>query len=159
MKTNTGFTLIELLVTVTIAGILLTLAVPSFNETIRNNRLTTQANDLVSTFNLARSEAIKRRTNVQVCTSNNQAACTNTPWTQGWIVLDQNNNLIRVFGPMRGNINIGAGAPNTITYNQFGLLAGAGVTLRLCAGAAKPGRTIEVTATGRPANLNPFPLC
>jgi prepilin-type N-terminal cleavage/methylation domain-containing protein len=53
-----GFTLIELLVTLAIAAILLTTAIPSFREIIRNNQLTTQANNLVTALHLARSEAV-----------------------------------------------------------------------------------------------------
>lgn len=158
-KTNAGFTLIELLMTVTIAAIVLTLGVPSFQESIRNNRLTTQANDLISTFNLARSEAIKRRLNIVVCASSDQSSCTASSWAQGWIVRDQNNNLIRAFGPMKGSVIVTDGGVAQITYNQNGFLTGAGAALRLCDGAGKAGREIAVSATGRPSNLTPHPVC
>ena len=39
-----GFTLIEMMMTIAIAAILVSLAVPSFQNLIGNNRLTTQAN-------------------------------------------------------------------------------------------------------------------
>jgi len=61
-----GFTLIELLLTVVILVIVLALGVPAFTETIRQNRITAQANDLHALLLLARVEAIKRGVNVDV---------------------------------------------------------------------------------------------
>ncbi|HYQ91031.1 MAG TPA: prepilin-type N-terminal cleavage/methylation domain-containing protein, partial [Candidatus Competibacteraceae bacterium] len=52
---NVGFTLIELMAIITIAAILLVIGVPSFQETMRNNRVATQANQLISALTLARS--------------------------------------------------------------------------------------------------------
>ncbi|PKM34904.1 MAG: general secretion pathway protein GspH, partial [Gammaproteobacteria bacterium HGW-Gammaproteobacteria-10] len=54
---HTGFTLIELMMTIAIGAIILTLGIPSFMETIRSNRLTTRTNELLTSLNLARSEA------------------------------------------------------------------------------------------------------
>jgi len=76
---NQGFTLIELMVTVSIAAILLGMAIPSFTSTITSNRLTTNANELVTALNLARSEAIKRGQHVVV-------KKTGTNWENGWQV-------------------------------------------------------------------------
>lgn len=158
-KTNAGFTLIELLMTVAIAVIVLTLGVPSFQETMRNNRLTAQANDLVTSLNLARAEAIKRRGNVSVCTSTNQESCTNSSWQQGWIVFDDTSEtVIQVFGPMKGATTV-TSAVTEVRYNASGFLQGGAATLRLCAGADKPGREIAVTATGRPTSITPHPEC
>jgi type IV fimbrial biogenesis protein FimT len=69
-----GFTLPELLVTIAVASILLGIAVPSFSGLIVDNRLTTQANDLVSAINFARSEAIKRNRTVSLCRASSTAA-------------------------------------------------------------------------------------
>lgn len=80
-----GFTLIELLVTISIAVIMMTLAVPSFMDFLTRNRLVTYNNDLVASLNFARSEAIRRGTTVSVCKSSTGASCTGT-WSDGWIV-------------------------------------------------------------------------
>ncbi len=65
-KSASGFTLLELIVAISIASILTVLAIPSFSDMMRNNRLTTYANELVTSLNLARSEAVKRSVVVSV---------------------------------------------------------------------------------------------
>ena len=83
-----GFTLIELLVTITIAAILLSIAVPSFRDAALGSRLSNIANDLNASVQLARSEAIKRNAPVTLCTSTDGLACdVSDDWEQGWIVL------------------------------------------------------------------------
>jgi type IV fimbrial biogenesis protein FimT len=64
---SAGFTLLELMVTVMILGIGLAIAVPSFTDMMRQNRLTEQTNGLMSALAIARSEAVKRGTPVTVC--------------------------------------------------------------------------------------------
>jgi len=59
-----GFTLIELLVTLTVAAILLAVAVPSFHNMMLNSRLSTSANAVANALSLARSEAVKRNQQV-----------------------------------------------------------------------------------------------
>ena len=59
-----GFTLIELLVTLTVAAILLAVAVPSFQNMMLSSRLSTSANAVANALSLARSEAVKRNQNV-----------------------------------------------------------------------------------------------
>lgn len=59
-----GFTLIELLVTIAVMVILATVAVPSFQRQMASNRIVADYNELLGGLTLARSEAIKRRTEV-----------------------------------------------------------------------------------------------
>ncbi len=61
---NQGFTLMELLYVVAIIGILSSIALPSFSEQIKSDRLITNANKLHSIFKFARSEAVKREQTV-----------------------------------------------------------------------------------------------
>ncbi len=70
-----GFTLIELMVTLAVAAIMLTIAVPSFQEFIGSNRLTSEANGFLTSLNLARSEAIKGNVRVTLCVSSNGTSC------------------------------------------------------------------------------------
>jgi len=66
MKLGRGFTLLELMVAIAVLAILATVGVPSFRALIQNNRVTTQANELVSALSFARTEAVKRGRNVEV---------------------------------------------------------------------------------------------
>jgi type IV fimbrial biogenesis protein FimT len=86
MKTLRGFTLVELIATMAVAVIMVTVAVPSFSTMIRNNRLATQANQFVASLTLARSEAVKRETQVTLCRSTDGATCNGSNWEDGWIV-------------------------------------------------------------------------
>jgi len=82
---NGGFTIIELMVTLLVSAILMSIAVPSFRSFVQDSRLSTEANALVYSLTLARSEAVKRDGTVEVCSSSNGASCGGT-WADGWIV-------------------------------------------------------------------------
>lgn len=60
MRKQQGFTLTELLITLAIIGILSSVALPSFVEQLKYNRLVSNTNQLQSVFKFARSEAAKR---------------------------------------------------------------------------------------------------
>lgn len=90
---SAGFTLLELMIAVTVLAIGMSIAVPSFTDIIRRNRLTTQTNNLMSALAIARSEAVKRGTSVTVCPANALTGpgadqCSGVDnWAQnGWIV-------------------------------------------------------------------------
>lgn len=59
-------TLVELLVVIAVLAIGLTIAVPSVQELLRNNRVASQNNDLVALITLAKSQAIRNNENWQV---------------------------------------------------------------------------------------------
>jgi len=65
-KQSLGFTLTELMITVAIIGILSSIAVPSFQDMIERNRLKEAVEGLKSDLMFARTEAIKRSTDVTV---------------------------------------------------------------------------------------------
>ncbi len=170
MKKLKGFTLLELMVTIAIAVVLLTLAAPSFQELIRNNRTTTQANELITAFNLSRSEAIEQSEIITVCSSTDQIKCAGSKdWATGWIVFTDKNGdqirdgancgsatiddcLIRVWGPVSGSAILTASA-SFIEFTIEGLVnPSLTQTFTLKASSScgtNDKRVITVTATGR----------
>jgi type IV fimbrial biogenesis protein FimT len=92
-----GFTLVELVIGVTILAIVLAVAVPSFGQVIRVNRLASQVNEYTASLNFARSEAYKRGIPVVVCVANAalSACSTSASWSNGWLsFVDANSNNV-----------------------------------------------------------------
>lgn len=160
-----GFTLVELMATIAIAAVVMGLAVPSFNTAIKNNRLTTQVNDFVTSLNIARSEAVKRGQQVTLCKSSDGNTCVAdgaaSNWAQGWIVfVDQDNDFIhdagefpiRVQGQAQSQISMaGTGTViNQISYLGSGLSLNTG-TIAICDDRRDEavGKLTTINAVGR----------
>jgi type IV fimbrial biogenesis protein FimT len=95
-RKTSGFTILELMMTLTVASVIMALAVPSFRDFIKNSRMSGASNDLLASLQLARTEAIKRRHSVAVCASANANAavpgCTGSFNGAGWVVWDDVDN-------------------------------------------------------------------
>lgn len=103
-----GFTLIELMVTITVMGLLLLVAVPSFNNAMLGSKLSAFANSFTASAQLARSEAIKRNAAITMCASSDGATCAGAGgWQQGWIVFNDKDG--------DGTIN---GTETRVSYQQ-----------------------------------------
>lgn len=74
-----GFTLLELITSITIMGVLATLALPSFQVFVANQRIRNASFDLMAALTLVRSQAITQNSNVNL----SRAGAT---WDSGWTV-------------------------------------------------------------------------
>ncbi len=159
-----AFTLYELLITVIIVGIVLAFGIPNLSEFMKNSRLTSVANDLLSTFHLARSEAARSKTNLTICASANSmsttANCSGT-FNDGWIIFTDMNGDLSRGGDGENILRAHPGAPEgiTITTNagaNYFAFADTGLGRGNVGGAPSmqtvmicDGRGVEVAAGGR----------
>jgi type IV fimbrial biogenesis protein FimT len=163
-----GYSLVELLVVLTLAGILLSIAVPSMTGMINTQRSMSLGNAFLAGLNLARNEAIKRNARTVLCKSADGLSCTTRGgWQQGWILfhdvnknarLDAGEQVIQLQGAgsqglsLTGNTNVA----NYVSYSSSGsakLISGAfqAGTFSLCLDPVVVGdvRQIVLSSTGR----------
>lgn len=154
-----GFSLIELMVVLVIVGIFLSLALPSFSHVNRSNRATAQSNGLLTALNLARTEAIIRRTRVSVCAgTGSTCASGGAAWGDGWIVfVDRNapgmasddDEVLRVWPAVKkGDSLVGDGALVSFRSDGFAETA-ANWVLKPGACESDQQRAVRLVASGR----------
>lgn len=148
MKKQNGFTLVELIIGLAIAALVLSLAIPSFTSMIRNNRMTSQVNELVTAFSVARSEAIKRGASIDITSTSSGSS-----WKDGWVVeVNGAGTDIRTFGAQKGDHTLVAdGGESTFTYNSQGFLStacAANCTISLCVASGEIGRRLSIMPSG-----------
>lgn len=158
MRRQKGFTLIELLVSLAVLMVLVGLGVPSFVSAMKNSRLNADYSQLVSALYLARSEAVKRSSNVTVCARATDNSCGNN-WDNGWLVfsdntangagvagvVDINDEIFNIVAPLDGrNVTTlatvspnpssaaNSGVENFVRYNPRGGNNWSGGTFIIC---------------------------
>lgn len=149
LRTTAGFTLIELIVTMTIVAILASIAVPSFQSFFVSSRAQTQTANLIEAMNYARSEAVRRATEVRV------RANSGTDWHTGWTVAVVNPaTTLRVQPAFTGEATM-TSAGDDVTFNNLGQVsdgatAAAPLTIRYCfaSGHANQERIVVVSHAG-----------
>ena len=153
---QSGFTMVELMVTVAVLAILAGIALPSFQASLRSNRVATTSNELLASLSLGRTEAIRAIGPAGVCPSSTGLACVaNTDWAAGWIVWHEVPSaggpvltVIRYVQPKQRTAVTGPAAGLVFTA-QGRAQAGATQIDVAPSDAATPARCVRVGVTGQ----------
>jgi len=161
-----GFSLIELLVAMTIAAVLLAIAIPSFDSATLSTTAGKYAGNVADSALLARGEAIRRNATVTVCVSADGASCTTGGWEQGWIVYCKTTDQVNCDSAGAGMLVMqtqGAAKTGWKITEASGLAqlnfdpSGTGATaasMTACRATPTVGtqqRQVRISATGRPS--------
>lgn len=179
-KSTDGFTLIELMVTISLGAILVTVAIPSFSSFMKNGKVTTITNELVTDVNYARNEAVTRGSTIIMCRSTNPTAkiplCNDikkTTWTAGWIIFQSNDGnlnynagvdtLLKIHPGTQGAVDIitNSTLDLRLVYTADGMtdMNGETAIYAICDNRGKDhGNQLQVSPTGRPRLVSPVPV-
>jgi type IV fimbrial biogenesis protein FimT len=138
-----GFTLTEMLAVLMIVAVLGALAAPSFATLIRGQRVRTAASDLASALVFARSEAVKRNTDVTV--SNIGAS-----WNEGWqVTYDDGGTKTARSQPAVAGLAVTASA-GSVTFGGGGRASTTALFTVNSNPASVDARCVEVRPDGLP---------
>ena len=138
-----GFTLIELLTVVAITAILSTMAAPAFKSLVAGQRARLTSTDLYAALVLARSEAIKRDTQVTL-------QPVGAGWQAGWSIPNPSDtgHPVANHGPVTGATITG---PDTVVYLPNGRVASdTPPSFDIAVDGASSHRCVAVDLSGRP---------
>ena len=117
-----GFTIIEMLMVVAIIGIFAGLAAPSMADLLASTAVKGAATDFYSSLILARSEAIKRRTNATV-------APVGADWTSGWTITI-GGNVFQQVDPLKTRVAVSPTTVVPVVFAMNGRVSSGGQTLK-----------------------------
>jgi type IV fimbrial biogenesis protein FimT len=143
----------------------MSIAIPSFQDMIMNNRLTAQTNDVITLLQVARSSAVRYRGPVTVAPPPAGGVCTpgtnGTNWNQGLCMIADTNSsgaidsadtTIRVLPALPTGSTLKAFAGGTVkndfSFDSMGAMSGARAGFLLCYGS-QAKRTLSVEPSGR----------
>lgn len=140
--TQRGFTVIELLVVLVLMGIMMGLAVPAFREFIAAQRVKNTAFDFAAALLLARSEAVKRNTEVAVQQSGGD-------WQNGWAVSAGGATLSTKEAPQSVTITPNPAGSASVAYQGTGRIANT-ISFQFASGNTKTVRCVTIGVSGVP---------
>jgi len=134
-----GMTLVELLITVSVMVVVLMMGVPSFQGLMARTKMANAANTLLGHLQFARSEAVKRSTNVTVCPSADGATCLADAaalWSGGYILRVDSASppVLRVVGEleMQGIAVKKNGSSPRVVFQADGSASGYSSAFTIC---------------------------
>ena len=139
---SAGFTLPELMAVLAIIAMLSAMAAPSLGAMIAAQRTKGAASDLFTALTRARSEAIKRNTEVSLTPAS-------SGWQGGWRIPNpaDTGNLLDDHGPLTA---LTVSGPAGVVYLANGRLKGATApSFQIAAGSAR-ARCLRIDLSGRP---------
>ena len=160
-KHQNGFTLLELIITLAVIAIL-TATLPSVSASfISSSKVSNTVNKIAADMSFARTEAISRNKNVELCKTLNGITCSRAnQWEKGWMIfVDENRNRIREANeerlkhqPAIDTVNItyrGTGSSHYIRFRSDGA-TGVNGTFVFCADSIGDNkRALILFRTGR----------
>jgi type IV fimbrial biogenesis protein FimT len=141
---QSGISLIEVMITIAIVAVLAAVAMPGMTSLVAAQRLKAASSDLYTSLLLARSEAIKRNTEIQITPSANG-------WAGGWTVerADGDGDPMEVHGAFPA---ITISGPDSLSYTGNGRLDGAASPeFDLSGEGTENVRCVKVDLSGRPS--------
>jgi type IV fimbrial biogenesis protein FimT len=138
-----GFTLVELVIVVTIFGVLAAIAGPAMFDFMVSQRLRNAAFELMADLTFARSEAVKRNSDVTFARSGT--------WTGGWTITDSDGNTLRQHTAFPSTVTI-SGTANSVVFSLNGRASTAlNFTIDDTAGKSSiEAHCVAIDASGRP---------
>jgi len=163
-----GWSLLELLLALVLLALLLTLGGSAWTPLRQKYQLQAQAQDLLSTLALARSEAVKRAVRVTACVSSDAKYCQGSGghWDQGWLLFEDTDGnaqradaepLIQVHSALptgilaRGNGSVAlyvSYAPSSRSLQVSGAFQSGTITLCRGPGANTMGWNLVINPVG-----------
>ncbi len=155
-----GFTFLELLVVIAIAGILVGLAVPSFNTFMERERLSALSNEFVSAVYVVRSAAIKSGVPVVLCASDDGSSC-GSQWNDGWLAFVDDDRdaspgatelvVLRQSGDANASqISVDSVSGDSLNAVRFNYRGAPDVALSVTVTSGSLSHSITVTHFGKP---------
>ncbi len=138
-----GFTLIEVMVTITVLSVLLVIGIPTYQRFTNTQKIKYATFDLMADLMLARSEAIKRNTSINI------SSLTGKCWNEGWQIKNGSVTIIS-HDSLDGvsiidSVNTSSNCSNIpiITYNSAGRLSSSVITFTIDAYPSTSSTTVR----------------